>query len=761
MVIMASDATFPEQAVGDGDEPAALQHRHWPSGSGLSSVLRAVERFLGEAGFDRAPWLAVAFAGVIAAWFWLGNRWQWLALVTACLGGSMLAAAALRGEGRFPYLRQALCAVPLMIAAGLTVVWVKSEQVGTPAIPRPVVERLTAKVLERDERPAEARVRLIVSLRERGSGRAIRARINLPIAEDRPEFATGAVIRLRARLVPPAPPMLPGGYDFARTAWFSGLSATGSALGPVELVAPGGDEGWLAGLQIALSRHVRAQLPGSAGSIAAAYASGDRGAIETADDEAMRDAGLTHLLSISGLHVSAVIAAAYVIALRLLALWPWLTLRVRLPLVAAGTGALAGIFYTLLTGSEVPTIRSCIGAVLVLLAMALGREALSLRMVAVAAFVVMLFWPEALVGPSFQMSFAAVIAIVALSGSGPVRRFLAPREEGLAARGLRYLAMLLLTGMVIELALMPIGLFHFHRAGVYGAIANVVAIPLTTVVTMPLIALALLLDVLGAGAPAWWLAGQSIDLVLALAHWVAARPGSVTVMPAMGIGSIALFVAGGLWLAFWQRPVRLWGLIPVAAGAISLLLLRPPDILISGDGRHVGIVGESPGELLVLRDSRSDFVRDNLTELAGMDGTVRTLSDWPGARCSRDFCTVELQRGGRIWRLLIARSRERISEREMAAVCDRADIVIADRWLPRACRPAMLKADRAMLAHSGGLAIDLADWRVRSVADSQGDHGWWRIEPPRPRRDRRPGSAASVGDSGLRRMHTENQDKPL
>ena len=128
----------------------------------------------------------------------------------------------------------------------------------------------------------------------------------------------------------------------------------------------------------------------------------------------MRDAGLTHLLSISGLHVSAVIACVYLLALRLLALWPWLTLRIRLPLVAAACGAGAGIGYTLLTGAEVPTVRSCLGSLLVLGALALGREPLSLRMVAAAAFAVMLLWPEAVVSPGFQMSFAAVVAIVAL-----------------------------------------------------------------------------------------------------------------------------------------------------------------------------------------------------------------------------------------------------------------------------------------------------------------------------------------------------------
>jgi ComEC/Rec2-related protein len=401
-----------------------------------------------------------------------------------------------------------------------------------------------------------------------------------------------------------------------------------------------------------------------------------------------------------------------------LALWSWLALRVRLPLVAAGVGAAAAVFYTLLTGAEVPTVRTCIGAVLVLAALALGREPLSLRMVAVAAFFVLLFWPEAVAGPSFQMSSAAVVAIVALHGAAPVRAFLAPRDEAWAVRMIRRLTMLLATGVVIELAIMPIGLFHFHRAGVYGALANVIAIPLTTAVTMPLIAIALALDLVGAGAPAWWLCGKSIDLMLALAHWVAGQPASVTTLPAMGRASMMLFVAGGLWLALWRGRVRLWGLAPVLAATASLALLHAPDILVSEDGHHVGIAGEG-NELLVLRDERSDFARDNLTELAGMDGEVRQLADGPSARCSRDFCAVQLQRGGRAWHLLIGRGRDMVPERELAAVCDRADIVISDRWLPRSCRPAMLKADRRLLSRTGDLAIDLAARRVATVAQTR------------------------------------------
>jgi competence protein ComEC len=326
----------------------------------------------------------------------------------------------------------------LVFAAGIAVVWVRSEVVGAPPIAAPTVEVLHGAVLEREDEPAEGRIRLTLAVRLAGDGTATPAaqkvRVNVPLEAlvgkaATPALAEGAMVRLRARLMPPAPLMLPGTYNFAWAAWFRGLAATGSAIGPVEIIRPAPTGTEIATIQRALAAHVRSRVDCLAGAIAATLASGDRGSISEADEIAMRGSGLTHLLSIRRLLVSALIAAAYFAVLKLLALWPTLALRVRLPVVAASAGALAGIGYTLLTGAEAPTVRSCVAALLVLSALVLGRDALSLRMIAVAGGFVLLLWPESAIGPSFQMSFAAVLAIIALSTIAPVRALLAARDE--------------------------------------------------------------------------------------------------------------------------------------------------------------------------------------------------------------------------------------------------------------------------------------------------------------------------------------------
>jgi competence protein ComEC len=148
--------------------------------------------------------------------------------------------------------------------------------------------------------------------------------------------------------------------------------------------------------------------------------------------------------------------------------------------------------------------------------------------------------------------------------------------------------------------------------------------------------------------------------------------------------------------------------------------------LVSGDGHHVGLLGADSADIFLLRQSRSGFARDNLTEIAGMRREPKTIETWPGARCNVDACIVTLQREERTWRVLLTRSRNAAAERALAAVCERVDIVISERWLPRSCHPRWLKADRRLLERTGGLAIDLSGPSLTTVAQGEGHHGWWR-----------------------------------
>lgn len=388
----------------------------------------------------------------------------------------------------------------------------------------------------------------------------------------------------------------------------------------------------------------------------------------------------------------------------------------------------------MLTGSEVPTVRSLLAALLVLLALALGREAITLRLVAAGACLILLLRPEALMGPSFQLSFAAITAIVALHAHPNVAALLSRREEGTAMRWLRGLLGLLLTGLAVELALMPIALLHFHKAGLYGSLANLVAIPLTTFIVMPAEALALLLDSVGLGAPAWWAVQVSLDAMLAMAHWIAAAPGSVAALAAMPPAAFLLCLTGGLWLTLWQRGHRWIGAVPLVAGLGWAWTTPSPDLLVTGDGRHVAVRLED-GNYALLRDRAGDFIREQLAEAAGIDEGMTSLTGQRDVRCSADFCVWTMQREQRTWTVMAARSSVRTDWEPLVEACSRVDIVIADRWLPRGCIPRWLKADRKLLAEAGGLAIRLSSRPMVTVALAAGAGKPWRtprtVMPPR------------------------------
>jgi competence protein ComEC len=706
----------------------------------FSAFGEELERFLEAERTQLAPWFVVGFGSGIAAWFALDSRREWQAFL--CVGAAIAVlgfALARERAGR------AIGCFALAAVAGCTLVWVRADWVAEPRLEHAVVTDFSARVESVDHLATRDKVRLLMA----PQGSTLPPHVRVSVDEDKfPKgIAPGAIIHLRARLAPPPPMALPGTYDFARDAWFKDIGAVGKPLGPVSVVQPATPHG-LDRVRETLREHIVARLPPGPAGIAIALVTGDQNAVDQDDADAMRRSGLTHLLSVSGLHIAAVVAFAMFLTLRLLALSEFAALRLNLVLVAAGAAAAAGIGYTLLTGAQVPTVRSCVAALLILAGIALGRDSLSIRLIATGALIVLLFRPEALAGPSFQMSFAAVTAIVALHSTKWARRLLQRREEGIPARIGRDVLGLIGTGLAVELALMPMALFHFHRSGLYGVGANIIAIPLTTFVIMPLEAAALLFDAVGWGRPLWWLCGLAIEGLLRLAHAVSASRGAVALLPSMPAWAYGLMIAGGLWLCLWTTRARLAGWVPILLGAAGAALSPTPDLLVTGDGRHLAVVQD--GTPLLLRERAGDYVRQLFAEASGFDGEPENLGSRPYSACSRDSCVALVRRNGTEWRVLATRSATPIDWASIVRACADADIVISDRRLPRGCTPRWLKLDSIALRRTGGLAIYLDAWpRVDSVADRVGAHPWAQIavnprSRPRARfpKGRRNGTAA-------------------
>ncbi len=667
---------------------------------------------------DQLPlWLPVAVGLGIGFWQAFGDSGV-LSLLLFCMALLLFAF----GIGLQSQIGRVLLVASLAVAVGFGAIALKSASVAQPVLGKVWVGSLYGRIEKVEILSARDTIRLELAT-DGKQDLPPKVRVNLSPEQHRAEFRNGAIVQLRARLMPPAGPALPGGYDFARRAWFQGIGATGSALGPVTLYEASTRPMWLAETRTGLTQHILREMPQATGAMGAALITGDQGNIDEADAQAMRDSGLAHLLSISGLHVTAVVGFLFLFCSRTLALFPVIALRFPVPILAAAFAACGAVAYTLLAGAEVPTVRSCIAALLVLIALAIGREALTLRLVAFGALIVLLFWPEAMAGPSFQLSFAAVATIVILHELPSVKRWTERREEPLVFRLLRGLFALIITGIAIELVLAPIALFHFHRTGLYGALANVVAIPLTTFIVMPAQAIALLGDTIGLGTPFWWIAAQGISAILGIAHYVSGLPGAVSMLPSMPLWAFLAMISGALVFGLLRSRVRLLGLLPFLAGFAAMLLAPRPDLLVTGDGKHLAVV-EADGNVALLRARAGDYIRDMLLENAGTTEEPKALDKWSGAQCSPDTCIIDIARGERSWSILATRTPYRVPSMEMAAACRQVDVVVSDRWLPSSCRPGWIKVDRNMLDQSGGLAIYLEDAKLLSVNNGN-DHQPW------------------------------------
>jgi competence protein ComEC len=453
----------------------------------------------------------------------------------------------------------------------------------------------------------------------------------------------------------------------------------------------------------------------------------------------MRDSGLAHLLSVSGLHMAIVLTSVFATLRLLVALVPWLALRVPGKAVAALGALAAGAGYMLLTGAQVPMQRCLVMAALVTLGLLAGRRALTVRTLALAAAVVLLVAPAELLGPSFQMSFGAVLALAA--GYEALRGRLAGPRLGRGWRRRVALGVigLMLTSALAAAATAPYGLHHFGRLQIYGIAANAVAVPLTSLVVMPAGMVALLLMPLGLEAPALWVMGQGVEAILATARLVAAWPQAAPALPPIPGPALAIASFGFCWLALWRGRVRLVGL-PIMAGALAAgLLSPPPDLLVSADGRLIAL-RTTEGVFLQEQPGASPFARSVLLRQLGATEARPLPQDGVEAAgaivCTPAECRFRPRPEAPeavLLRSAPARRGQRFPDPPDPALvreaCGRAALLVSAEPLRPRCSTAET-VDRFTVWREGGQAIRLRADVARIVSDRaiRGARPW--VPPP-------------------------------
>ncbi|MGI9503896.1 MAG: ComEC/Rec2 family competence protein, partial [Geminicoccaceae bacterium] len=465
----------------------------------------------------------------------------------------------------------------------------------TLQVDAPTIERRGAYQLEGEVQLVEARVRgdrLVLGdlMIEDLAAEATPEKLRFSRRAAEPPLAPGDRIQVRAMLMPPSPPSEPHGFDFARKAFFEQLGAVGYSLGAVTILER--DDSWslvrtLATLRQRLAEHIADTVPGEAGAVATALMTGLRGAIPDHVWQDMQAAGMAHLLAISGLHLGLVAGTVFFAARVLMALIPPVALRWPTKKIAALVALTAAFIYLLLTGATVPTQRAFIMTALMLLAVMVDRNPFSMRLVAFAAFAVLLTQPESLIGASFQMSFAAVIALIAAYETGVGR--MPAGAGGLDWRLLMYVAGVMLTTVIASIATAPLAIHHFGRLPTFSILANVVAVPLTAFWTMPAGLVGMILLPLGLAGFCFALMGFGIELMLAVAAWTADIPGAVLPVARPPSATLVLVLLGGLWLALWRTSWRRLGLVPVVLGVLLAAMHRQPDMLIDSRGMLMAV----------------------------------------------------------------------------------------------------------------------------------------------------------------------------
>jgi competence protein ComEC len=690
--------------------------------------LRPAQRFTDAAEAERARfflWSPVALAAGIAGYFGLPfEPSSWFA-ITPLIAAFILKSVVTRGS-----IASLLATAVLLAALGFGLAKARVEAVRAPVLTKSLRGANVVGTIVRVEPRPPRGVRLTLRVEEL-AGLPIGQRpeiVHVRLMRGGIEAQPGDSVRLSATLSPPAKPAVPGGFDYARTAWFERVGAVGYSFSKpsVEARISSGtiSDAWtraIEALRQTIAARIHAALPGETGSIAAALIMGERGGITTQTNDAYRSSGLFHILSISGLHMVIMAGAVFFSVRLILAAIPYFALTFAIKKWAAAAGILGTFGYLAISGGAFATVRSALMILFIFGAVLLDRPALALRNVAVSAFVILAIFPESLFDAGFQMSFAAVTGLIA-AYEEMRRRATRKNEPHPVIRVAMFFGGIVTSTLIASASVAPFAAYHFHQSQQYAVLANLVAIPICNIVVMPAALAALVLMPIGLEKLALVPMGLGIDAMSACANFVAKLPGAVGHIAAIPHLAFILMVMGGLWLALWQTRVRILGVGLILVGLMIAPFMPRPDVLISRNGELVALRGPD-GLLSALAARQSKYDLERWLE---HDGDARPAAEVQRASafgCDGVGCVA------RIKGTTVAVTRHPAA---IVDDCAAAGVVIMNQPRPKTCAGAGTVIDFFDVWRDGVHALYIEPdeaggaphVRVDTVAAHRGDRPW-------------------------------------
>ena len=636
-------------------------------------------------------------AGVMFYFSLLHEPWPWLG---ACLSASSAVFTALTWQ--FAVARACcLCVLSASLGFGSASLATRRAPAWDALPKRGVTVAGTIGLLE--ALPTGRRITILApSLDSAGPlNRAVRIRLR---NTDATVLSPGDHVQVRALLKLPSPPDYPGGWDTQRDAYFGGMAGYGFAIGTALRTGQGATPSLLA-IRTGIAARILAALPGENGAIAATLLTGIGTAIAPADRLAFQSSGLAHLLAVAGLHIGIVMGLVFGVTRMGLAACEWTALHWPTKQLASLTALMAGALYLALTGAHIPILRSFVMACLVTIAVFTGRRAVSLRALAVAAAALMLVAPQEVMGVSFQMSFSAVLALIA--GYEALRPILARMgPDSWWRRPALHFGGLAMTSLIAGTASLPFAAYHFGKATLWYVPANLLAVPITAFWVLPWGMAALLLMPVHAEGLALVPMGWGIHAILAIARNVAGWPEASVPVPQMPAWGLCLVAAGLATLCIWRTRIRLAGLAPFVAGLLSPVLINAPDIVVCPDAGILAM--REHGRTVVQQSGHASAFEQQAPERVWGDAAHDMLT------CTAAACPIAIGSAT----ILFVHDTE-------GATCTGATILISAVSLRDFC-PGVPRVDRASVRQDGATSVRIYGGNAFITTDraTRGDRPW-------------------------------------